>query len=179
MKIAMTGTHSTGKTTLVEALRTEPQFKDYFFDVNVTRWVNSLGFPINTSTSDASQEVNMIARVAHLNSFDNIIADRSITDVLAYTAAGEEISERSLQKIKKLWLANIHKYDYIFYLKPEFDSVDDGTRAPSEDVHYRNEIDFLIGDFFSYAKEHYGVKIHPISGSVRQRVEQVLKITGI
>lgn len=171
-KIGICGTHSTGKTTLVEALRTENFFKDYFFDINVTRWVREAGLPINENTTDASQEINLVKRIAHLNSFDNIVCDRTIIDVLAYSTAGKNISTRSLEYQKSLVKANINKYDYIFYLPMDIDVVDDGVRAI--DPIYRQQIDNIIHEYI----EEFQYIVHEISGSVRERIQAVLDIVN-
>lgn len=142
MKIAFTGTHSTGKTTLLEALRTEPSLSHFYFDANVTRWVKSLGFAINEHTSSESQEINMLKRVANLNTYDNLIADRSIADVLAYSINSDMVTKESLKYQQDLVDNNIHKYDILFYIPPVFPGVDDGERAVGEE--YRAKIDASI-----------------------------------
>lgn len=174
MKIGICGTHSTGKTTLVEALRTEEYFKDYFFDINVTRWVREAGLPINENTSDASQEINLVKRIAHLNSFDNMICDRTIIDVLAYSTAGKHISKRSLEYQRKLLDLNAHKYDYIFYLPMDIAVVDDGVRAI--DPEYRKQIDNLIIDSLHYLDNIRELNVYMVKGSVRERIQKILDI---
>lgn len=175
MKIGFIGTHSTGKTTLAECLRTEEKFKDYFFDVNVTRWVRSLGFDINEKTNNTSQELNMVKRIAHLNSYDNIIADRTIIDVLAYSKAGRKyggITKESLEYQEELVLNNIQKYDFIFYLLPEIDIEYDGIRPTSPE--YRVEIDQIINEYI----KTYEINHHVLKGSVRERINKIMEITG-
>lgn len=168
MRIGICGSHSTGKTTLVEALRTEPYFKDYYFDINVTRWVKEAGFPINEETNDFSQEINLVKRIAHLNSFDNIICDRTIVDVFAYSSFGKNISVRSVAYQSDLVYANLHKYDYIFYLPTSIKAVDDGVRAI--DPEYREKIAQFILD----SLDMFNVKYMVINGSIRERVSIIL-----
>ena len=63
-----------------------------------------------------------------------------------------------------------NNYDYIFYIRPEFDIVDDGVRSISLD--FRDEISDLFEGFITeLPREHITV-----SGSVRERVDQVLKV---
>lgn len=174
MKIGICGTHSTGKTTLVEALRTEDYFRDYFFDINVTRWVKETGLPINENTSDASQEINLLKRIAHLNSFDKLICDRTIVDVLAYSTAGKQITSRSIDYQVRLYELNVHKYDYIFYLPMDIAVVDDGVRAIEPE--YRQKIDDLIVNFLSQTTPDMHERIFSVRGSVRQRIQTILDI---
>lgn len=176
MKIAICGTHGVGKTTLVESLRDEPKFKDYLFDNNVTRWVHSLGFNINEGTSEASQEINMLKRVANLNSFKDIIADRSIIDVLAYSYYGlieKNVSIDSYNYQLKLVLANLYKYDILFHLKPEFEIEDDGVRATDKD--YQNTIASFIDRYIQY----FDAEVVELSGSVEERKNKMLKCISI
>ena len=56
MRIGLSGTQSTGKTTLLNVLRSEKHFKEYQVNDEVTRWVRSLGIDINEAGSDISQE---------------------------------------------------------------------------------------------------------------------------
>ena len=176
MKIGFCGTHSTGKTTLVEALKTEPLFRDkYITDVNVTRWVKSLGFEINEKTSEHGQEINLLKRIAHIHSYPNIVADRTIIDVLAYSIAGNRrghISDKSIEYQKYLVNTNISAYDYIFYLPMDIEVTDDGVRAI--DPAFRTEIDDIITD----SLHELGIGYKTVSGSVRQRVEQILNTIG-
>ena len=46
MRIGLSGTQSTGKTTLLNVLRSERIFKDYQVNDEVTRWVKSLNIEI-------------------------------------------------------------------------------------------------------------------------------------
>jgi nicotinamide riboside kinase len=58
------------------------------------------------------------------------------------------------------------RYDYIFYLKPEFAIVDDGTR--SINVKFRDEI---VDLFDTYIKQ-LNVPVITLTGSVQERLEQ-------
>ena len=60
MRIGLSGTQSTGKTTLLNVLRSEKHFKEYQVNDEVTRWVRSLGIDINEAGSDISQELIMM-----------------------------------------------------------------------------------------------------------------------
>lgn len=175
MRIGFSGTHSTGKTTLVKEL--EKYLPNYHLDINVSRWVHGLGFPLNQTTNDESQELNLIKRVAHLNSYDKLLADRTIADNIAYTLAGWErksITDSSLEYQMHLYYQNIEKYDIIFYIPPEIELEVDEVRP--EDVEYRAEIDKLIRKLLTDDKSLHRVKnLVPITGTLEQRIEKVLK----
>ncbi len=51
MKIGFCGTVSVGKTTLVNALKELPEFKDYYFATERSKYLRDLGIPLNTDIS--------------------------------------------------------------------------------------------------------------------------------
>jgi len=176
LKIAITGTHGTGKTTLVNELKKHPLLNNFFFDINVTRWVHSLGFKINEETSGVGQEINMLKRVANLNSFNHYIADRSIFDVLAYTNYGfvhGSVSEDEFLYQRDLVKANKHKYNLLFLLKPEFSIKDDGVRAV--DPAYQEKIQVIIENYIDL----FSVKVIELSGTVEERKSIMLRHIGL
>ena len=106
MKIGFTGSHSTGKTTLVNVLMSSHYFNDYKLDTNVTRWIKEIGFNINKDGESIGQELIMIRRVAYLFAYDNILSDRSVIDVLAYTESGYDLGKidaNAYNRIKSLF----------------------------------------------------------------------------
>lgn len=178
MKIGFSGTHSTGKTTLVKSLH--EKMPEFYLDINVSRWVHGLGFPLNQSTSDASQELNLIKRVAHLSSYNNLIADRTIVDNIAYSIAGWErgtVSDSSITYQMELYYKNIEKYDVIFYIPPEIDLDLDGVRP--EDNDYRNEIDQLIVKLLYGDQIYFPNMVIRIEGTVAERESTVLEYIKI
>ena len=75
MKIGLCGTMSVGKTTLVNALKELPQFKDYNFATERSQHLMSLGIPLNTDSTLKGQTVFLAERCGELMQ-DNIITDR-------------------------------------------------------------------------------------------------------
>ena len=59
MRIAISGAQSVGKTTILNALRSEKIFKDYHVANEVTRRVQSYGLPINENGTDLTQRLIM------------------------------------------------------------------------------------------------------------------------
>ncbi len=84
MKIGLTGTMSVGKTTLVKALKKLPQFKNYKFATERSKYLRDLGIPLNTDSTLKGQTVFLAERCAELM-HDNLITDRTIVDVIAFT----------------------------------------------------------------------------------------------
>ena len=84
MKIGFCGTMSVGKTTLVNALKELPEFKGYNFATERSKYLNSLGIPLNHKTTIEGQTIFLAERVTELMQ-EKIITDRTIIDVMAFT----------------------------------------------------------------------------------------------
>ena len=65
------------------------------------------------------------------------------------------------------------RYDYIFYLKPEFDIVDDGTR--STNVQFRDDIVELFDRYIKHIK----VPVINLTGTVEERLEKFYNTISI
>ena len=83
MKIGFCGTMSVGKTTLVNALKETKEFKNYDFRTERSKYLSSLGIPLNTDSTLKGQTVFLSERTAELI-LDNIITDRTVLDVMAF-----------------------------------------------------------------------------------------------
>ena len=90
MRIGFTGTVSVGKTTLVNSLKELPEFKDYFFATERSKYLRDLGIPLNTDSTLKGQSIFLAERCSELIS-ENIITDRTVIDVIAFTLNAESI----------------------------------------------------------------------------------------
>ena len=77
MKIGFCGTMSVGKTTLVNELKKFPEFKDYTFRTERSKYLRDLGIPLNTDSTLNGQTVFLAERAAELLQ-ENIITDRTV-----------------------------------------------------------------------------------------------------
>ena len=84
MKIGFTGTVSVGKTTLVNALKELPEFKHYNFATERSKYLRDLGIPLNTDSTLKGQTIFLAERCSELIN-ENIITDRTVIDVMAFT----------------------------------------------------------------------------------------------
>jgi nicotinamide riboside kinase len=172
VKIGITGTHSTGKTTLLHALRSEPEFHGFEVCDEVTRWVKSLGVNINEAGSDLSQELVMMKHVYNLYMFEDMLTDRTVLDGLVYTRAlhmSKKVSDKTMKDVHNTFAKCIGEYDFLFYITPEFDIADDGVRSTNK------EWQIAVEQIFEDSISAFNIPVIRITGSVRQRVEQVLK----
>lgn len=176
MKIGLCGTMSVGKTTLVNALKETEQFKKYNFATERSKYLNDLGIPLNTYSTLKGQTVFLAERCAELMN-NNIITDRTVIDVMAFTMNAISINHQDKEIFENYAKEFIREYDYIFYISPHGIPVEDnGVRETDE--HYRDLIDFTITTLI----KRYGYmanKIEKISGSTDERVEQILKFTNL
>jgi hypothetical protein len=170
MKIGFCGTMSVGKTTLVNALKELPEFKDYTFRTERSKYLMELGIPLNTDSTIKGQIVFLAERASELMC-ENIITDRTVIDVVAFTKAAKSIDYHEMEDFQTLAARLLSEYDHIFYVSPEgVDMEDNGVRET--DIEYRGLIDFIIQNIitrYKYKFKNYTV----ISGSTEERIAQV------
>ena len=176
MKIGFTGTMSVGKTTLVNALKEHPEFKDYSFKTERSKYLRDLGIPLNTDSSTKGQIIFLAERCSELYD-ENIITDRTLIDVMAFTALAKTIPLTFSYTFNDLCHDLISEYDYIFYISPDGVNIEDnGVRTT--DPEYResidNEIKKIIKDKRGYIKNLVELK-----GSVEERVEKVKQVLNL
>ena len=176
MKIGLCGTMSVGKTTLVNALKELPQFKEFQFATERSQHLMSLGIPLNTDSTLKGQTVFLAERCGELM-HDNIITDRTVLDVMAFTMNARSIPHQDKDAFETFASEFIREYDYIFYISPHgLEIEDNGVRETDE--HYRDLIDFTITTLIK-RHGHKAGKVEKISGSTEERIQQILNITNL
>ena len=170
MKIGFCGTMSVGKTTLVKALQDIPELKDYQFATERSKYLSSLGIPLNHETTIEGQTIFLAERVSELMQ-PNIVTDRTIIDVMAFTKCAKKTSVIDGDAFEEYAKRFIYLYDYMFYISPEgVDMEDNGVRET--DLEYRKEIDECIQKLiFKHRPIYFTIK-----GSTEERIKQILNI---
>ena len=170
MKIGFCGTMSVGKTTLVNALKELPEFKDYKFATERSEYLRDLGIPLNNDSTLKGQLIFLAERSSELLQ-ENIITDRTIVDVIAFTKSAKSISWTQGKQFEKLAKDLINDYDFLFYVSPEGVKLEDnGIRTI--DKEYRKEIDESIKNILK-DKLNLHPKYTEISGSTEERIEKI------
>ena len=173
MKIGLCGTMSVGKTTLVNALKELDQFKDYNFATERSEYLMNLGIPLNTDSTLNGQTIFLAERVAELMK-ENVITDRTILDVIAFTNLAKSIDIKDKEYFEDYARVFVGQYDYIFYISPEGTKMEDnGVRET--DLEYRDNIDkAIIKAMNTYG--HRCKNVHMLKGTTNECIEQMLGI---
>jgi len=170
MKISFCGTVSCGKTSIVNELSLLPEFKDYKIATERSKYLRDLGIPLNTDSTLKGQSIFLAERCSELI-HDNIITDRSILDVLAFTLNASSISQPDKLAFEHYASRFISEYDWIFYVSPAGVPIENnGIRTVDPD--YRNTIDqtikYLCKSNLDKIK-NFGI----IAGSMENRISQI------
>ena len=172
MKIGLCGTMSVGKTTLVNALKKESIFKDYKFATERSKYLNSLGIPLNTDSTFKGQLVFAAERSAELMQ-EKMITDRTIIDVMAFCALSEAMNVEEKNTLKNTLKHLIKEYSVIFYINDLSIPIEDnGIRETNE--RYRVYIDDKIKEIISEHRDQ--CIIMNISGTTEDRINRIKSV---
>ena len=170
MKIGLCGTMSVGKTTLVNALKKEQEFKDYTFRTERSQYLNSIGIPLNTDSTLKGQLVFAAERSAELMQ-EKIVTDRTIIDVMAFCELSKSMSSAEKQHINGVLWHLIKEYDIIFHIDDlSVPMEDNGVRETNKD--YRLAIHQKISSILGMHRWMPG-KVVTISGTTEERIKQI------
>ena len=170
MKIGLCGTMSVCKTTLVNALKKEAKFKNYIFRTERSKYLNSIGIPLNMDSTLKGQLVFAAERAAELM-LPNIITDRTIIDVMAFCALSKSMGEAEKDHINGVLWHLIKEYDIIFHIDDlSVPMEDNGVRETDKD--YRLAVHKKISSILGMHKYMPG-KVVTISGTTEERIDKI------
>jgi nicotinamide riboside kinase len=169
MKIGLTGTMSVGKSTLAKALGEIDQFKDYETATERSKYLRDQGISLNTDSTLKGQLVFAAERSIELMK-ENIITDRTVYDVSAFTLSAKSIGWTEKRYFTELLMQLRDDYDVIIYVSPEgVDIEDNGVRTV--DVEYRKKIDTTICEMLTTFPPK---KLIKVSGSTEERINTII-----
>ena len=170
MKIGLCGTMSVGKTTLVNTLKEDLDFKNYIFRTERSKHLSSIGIPLNTDSTLKGQLVFAAERAAELMQ-ENIITDRTIIDVMAFCELSKSMSTAEKQHINGVLWHFIKDYDIIFHIDDlSVPMEDNGVRET--DKNYRLAIHQKISSILGMYRYMPG-KVVTISGTTEERISKI------
>jgi hypothetical protein len=156
MKIAVIGTQNTGKTTYINDFlskwtmfkKPETTYRDIIKEKNL---------PHSKEGTEESQNLilnAMVDEIINSSKDENVIFDRCVLDVLAYTTwlcINEKVSPTFVDKQRLIVRETLRLYDILFFIpltkaaKIEIEKKEDGAR--DTDPVYREEIDNIFKVF--------------------------------
>lgn len=170
MRIGLVGTMSVGKTTLAKALGETDRLKDHSIQTERSRYLSNLGIPLNTDSTLPGQFVFLAERASELLQ-ENIITDRTIWDVCAFTLSAKSISDWEKQDFVNAAMHLRHYYDIVIYVSPRGVSMENnGIRET--DLGYRVKIDTVIR---MALEEYKPKKLIEVEGTTEQRIATILQ----
>jgi len=170
MRIGLAGTMSVGKTTLAKALGELDQFKDYNVQTERSKYLRDLGIPLNTDSTLPGQFVFLAERATELL-YPNIITDRTIWDVCAFTLGAKSIDEFDKRTFVEAAMMLRNQYDLVVYVSPNGVEVEDnGVRTT--DLEYRTKIDEVIKLSLEEFKPN---RLITVEGTTEQRIATILQ----
>ena len=170
MKIALSGSHGTGKTTLLQSLAPLNQITEVARDL-----IAKIGNPRDMENKERSQFQELLffrQMKMELVAWD-FFSDRSLVDILAYSQdlpIYGELLEEAKKYLKK------HEYDIVFFLPIEFPMEKDRVRIEDDlfsPHNYRQVIEYRIIDI---ARE-LGVELVEVRGTIEEREKYVREYT--
>jgi nicotinamide riboside kinase len=108
---------------------------------------------------------------------DNMITDRTIIDVMAFTRLAKSIPYFVADDFNDAVSHLLREYDYIFYVSPEgVELEDNGVRVV--DAEYRKKIDEEIQQLITRHKSKFK-NYAELSGTTEERIQKVKQVIGL
>jgi len=169
MKIGLCGTMSVGKTTLVNVLCQDYHFSNYHKATERSQYLKSLGIPLNTDSTLKGQFVFLAERSSELMQM-NLLTDRTIWDVCAFTALAKSINDDQKYHFEKAAMQLKNDYDLVIYVSPKGVPIENnGVRETNSD--YRDQVDYQIKQLL---ERYPPKKLITVSGTTQERVDLIL-----
>ncbi|MCM1260642.1 MAG: ATP-binding protein [Staphylococcus sp.] len=184
MKIALVGTHNSGKTTLFNMMKQDNVFKDYCFIGELIRELYNKGFGINENAKDDTQLALAMLNVYHQTNknYKNIygqIMDRCLLDnyiYAKYLSQNGIVSKKVVKLIKPLVNESMQYFDFIFLCSPEFEIVSDGIR--NEDKNFQIKIYNMFIEYIE-KESNFKDRVKILKGNSIERLETIKQLVYV
>ena len=172
LKVAVSGSHGTGKTTLLDALQRHNPTNVQVLPETPRLLIELAGDStyLRREKNTLINEIAIIPRQMALETrisvdTDLIICDRTVADDWAYTSLlfPDELRSPAVMLTARTVRDWLKSYDRIFLLRPELPLVDDGTREDSS--AFQSEVDAFLDRYYAEA----GVPVISLAGSLEER----------
>lgn len=174
-KIAICGSHSCGKTTLINELKTH-----MIFEMHPVIAELAAKFPVSTRLNMNTQfnimQQQVIAEVTYIKNYGKFLSDRSVVDNLAYSTLVNKTHKNDAVYRKCIGLA----YSHLFSLIPPYDLlifVDE--ILPYKEADHRNFNSHREQNFiYEFIKEELSklkIPVVTVSGDTSERINTVLE----
>lgn len=170
MRIAVSGTHYTGKTTLIEDLIRE--LPDYEIIEEPYYQLEERGYLFSDPPSLEDFERQFLFSLQSIkNSGENVLLDRSPLDFIAYALSTEEASSFDLNSWLNKAMDALEKLDLIIFVP-----IDSAISVPAfENSQLRHDADerlreMLMDDCFSL-----DLNVLEVTGTRQERVKTILR----
>ena len=175
MRISITGSHCTGKTTLAEAV--EYHLGIPFVKGDTMKEILNSNFPGRNFEDLLPKEawrlenLGLNNRISVQTGKENFVSDGCTLNSIAYAIAecGDDVKKRpDFHQFESRALTYARTYDIMVYLPLEIPFRPKGVIPPSKE--FREEIDRLILELL------HNFQFYTLNGTVEQRVEKLRKI---
>ena len=177
MRVALIGSHNTGKTTVFEMLKQNKDLAHYYFAPEPTHEIVDCDFKINAESTDCSQ-LAMLSNYMENMLPQNSIQDRCILDNYVYALYLNRKRIISNNVVKFIWkkvLNHVKEYDYFFYFPIKFPLQDNNFRSVNKE--FQEEIDKIFRYVLFTLKEKFQLdNIYFLEGDSKQRLETILNV---
>jgi predicted ATPase len=176
MRIAISGTHFSGKSTLVEAL--SDALPQYMIVEEPYHLLEEEGYEFSEFPSLEDFEMQLKRSIESLEeSASNVVFDRCPADILGYLLSHIDAEAFDLD----VWLPRIHtairKLDLVVFLPIE--EPDRIVLPMSQDASYRQRVDEKLKEIILDNSFDFEVDVLEATGSLQMRVEQVLAYISV
>ena len=170
MRIAVTGTHFTGKSTFIELITESLKHYEKFKEPYWQLVEEGIRFPKVLRAQDFLIQLGRSLKNIQCSESDSIL-DRSPLDFLAYIQCCEDASSFEYDLWRQEIMLDLSRLDAIFYIPVE---TPDRIECPNEaDPELRIKMAFELDSIVF--NEEWPVQIYSLTGTPEQRVSRALQ----